>query len=52
MKIRPMEHKNTERASEVPNKRGGNGEMPSKNCKTKGKAQNKRILQQTDNGSN
>ena len=43
-----MEHKITERASEVPNKRGeemDNGEMSSKKCKTKGKAQNKRILQ-------
>ena len=45
MKIRPMEHKNTERASEVPNKGGGNGEISSKKCKTKDKAQNKRILQ-------
>ena len=51
-----MEHKNTERASKVPNKRGGNGEMSSKKCKTKGKHKikeysNKQIMEATERKS-
>ena len=44
-KIRSMEHKITEKSSEVPNKRGGDHEMSNEKYKTEGKAQNKRIFQ-------
>ena len=45
-----MEHKKTERASEVPNKRGGNGEISSRKCKTK-EYSNKQIMEATERKS-